>query len=221
MRYTPLCLLILSVPVTATADPLLEKAASFSTEGTLYAYEMTFKRGDITATGKIDPSASEGERISVYTPTEDNWPEGFAEALADMEKNTTGDIWCKEFVEMVPEDALKGAETADAVTYTFNPVAPEEADGTQRKLMKKLEAEITLAKEDGAVLAYSAVLPEPYKPAMVAKINTFRMVAECERSPDGRTYSKQFDFEIDGSAMMQDFSEQTSRTITKLLEPVG
>lgn len=212
---------VLAIALNASADPLIEKASSLSTEGTLYAYEMTFKSSEMTTTGKVDPSAPEGQRITVYTPAKEDWPEDFEEGVADMDKNTNGDIWCKDFADLVPLDAKQISETTDNVTYTFNPVPPESADGTERKLMKKLEAEITLAKEDGAVLAYTAVLPKPYKPAMVAKINTFRMSAECERAPDGRTYTKQFNFEIDGSAMMQNFSETTSRTITKLLGPVG
>lgn len=212
---------VLALALSASADPILERAASVSTEGTLYAYEMTFEKNDETITGKVDPSAPAGERIIVYTPAQENWPKDFAEGLAQMDANTDGDIWCKEFADLVPENATKATETDQTVTFEFTPLPPEDADNNQRKVMKKLEAEITLSKEDGSVLSYEAILPKPYKPAMVAKINTFRMVAECERAPDGRTYSKQFDFEIDGSAMMQDFSEKTSRTITKLLEPVG
>jgi len=221
MRLTSLYLFALIMPVAATADPFLEKATNVSTEGALYAYEMSFKRGELAVTGKVDPSAAQGERITVYTPDRADWPEGFSDELAQMDEATDGDIWCKDFVEMVPPDAKKTSETAETVTYSFNPVPDKEADGPERKLMKKLEADITLAKEDGAVLSYSAVLPKPFKPAMVVKINTFSMAATCERAPDGRTYSKQFDFEIDGSAMMQDFSERTSRTITELLGQVG
>ncbi|MEO1708281.1 MAG: hypothetical protein AAFR69_11190 [Pseudomonadota bacterium] len=221
MRTAILLGFSLSITSLASADPLIEKAASLSTDGTLYAYEMTFKTSDMTTTGKIDPSAPEGKRITVYTPVKEDWPEDFEKGLANMDKNTTGDIWCKEFADLVPLDAKQVAETDESMTFTFNPEPPEDADGMEKKLMKKLEAEITLAKEDGAVLNYSAILPKPYKPAMVAKINTFRMSATCERAPDGRTYMQKFDFEIDGSAMMQDFSETTSRTITKLLGPVG
>lgn len=221
MRMTSLYLLTALWPLAATADPLLEKAANISTEGALYAYEMALRREGVTITGMVDPSAPQGARIMVYSPDEADWPKGFADELVKIDKATNGDIWCKEYADLVPPDARKTGETAETVTYSFNPVPDKDADGTERKLMKKLEADITLAKEDGAVLSYSAILPKPYKPAMVVKIETFRMAAECKRSPDGRTYSQQFDFEIDGSAMMQDFSQQTSRTITKLLEPVG
>ena len=108
-----------------------------------------------------------------------------------------------------------------SVTYAFTPVAGADADKTEQKMMKKLNGTVTLDKTDGAVLAFSMTLPKPYKPAIVAKINRFQMDASCSRAPDGRTYIASFDFDIAGSAMMQDFDETVSRQITKLLDPVG
>ena len=91
----------------------------------------------------------------------------------------------------------------------------------EKKMMKKLKGTVTLDKSDGSVLAFNMKLPKPYKPAMVAKINSFEMDATCARAPDGRTFVEAFDFKIAGSAMMQSFDEAVSRRITKLLHPVG
>ena len=122
---------------------------------------------------------------------------------------------------MVPENAEQIAQTETTATYAFAPKPDTDADNIEKKLMKKVKGEITLAKDDGAVMDFSMVLPKPYKPAIIAKINTFNMNATCARAPDGRTYAKDFLFEIDGSAMMQDFAEKTTYSITKLLDPVG
>jgi hypothetical protein len=211
----------LAIALSAAADPLIEKAEAASTEGPIYAYEMSYSIGDLTATGKADPSAPKGERLTVYTPEKDNWPEGFEEGLEEVDADIDGDIWCKDFIDMVPENALQVSETDTTATYAFTPKPDADSDGTEKKLMKKIKAEITLAKEDGAVMDFNMVLPKPYKPAMIVKINTFEMGASCARAPDGRTYAQDFNFEIDGSAMMQSFAEKTSYSITKLLDPVG
>ncbi len=210
----------LVVPVAA-ADPLLEMMWAQSKDGPIYAYEMTYEEGDLLATGKVDPSQPEGERITVYSPAEEDWSEDFAGGLAEMEAETDGDIWCADFGDLVPEDADLNAETADTATYAFTPKPEDDADGTEKKMMKKLDGEIKIAKSDGAVLAFKMSAPKPFKPAIVAKIDTFSMAANCARAPDGRTYVSDFNLDISGSAMMQEFEEQVSRRITALLEPVG
>ncbi|MEM8617669.1 MAG: hypothetical protein AAGF20_12150, partial [Pseudomonadota bacterium] len=110
-------------------------------------------------------------------------------------------------------------ETAETVTFAFTPLPDEDADSTERKLMKKVDAQVTLAKSDGAIIGFKMNLPKPYKPMMVAKINRFTMAADCARAPDGRTYFKSFSIDVAGSAMMQSFEETMSRQITKLMLP--
>lgn len=211
----------LSLTLPASADPVLEMMRSLSKEGPVYAYEMTYSDAEVTANGRIDPSKPEGERIEIFSPDKSEWSDDFREGVAEMEAETDGDIWCADFAEMVPVDAKIASEDADTVTYAFTPSPEADADKTEQKMMKKLNGRVTLAKADGAVLAFNMVLPKPYKPAMVAKINRFEMAATCDRAPDGRTYVERFDFDIAGSAMMQSFEERVSRSITKLLDPVG
>lgn len=205
----------------ATADPLLNSMRSLSTDGPIYAYEMEYQDDEIIATGRIDPSQPEGERIEVLSPSEDKWSDDFRAGLAEMDAETDGDIWCADFAEMVPDNAALIAETDREATYTFTPMPEADADSMERKMMKKIKGEVTLDKTDGAITAFSMRLPKPYKPAFVVKINAFDMNAKCSRAPDGRTYLEAFSFAIDGSAMMQSFKETTSRKITKLLDPVG
>lgn len=206
----------------AGADPLLELMRSHSTDGPIYSYEMNFRPDtDFTITSRVDPSKPEGERINILTPAESEWPKKFKENLPDLEANTKGDIWCTEFTQNIPDDITKTSETAVDATFAFTPLPDSDADGMERKLMKKVEGSVTLDKQDGAILAVSMHLPEPYKPAMVAKVDVFNMDAKCSRAPDGRTYVEKFDLNLSGSAMMQDFSQRMSREITALLEPVG
>jgi len=220
-RSAALGALALSLSSAAAADPVMEMMRSLSTEGPVYSYEMSYSDADLTATGLIDPSQPEGQRIEIYSPSESEWSNDFRDGIAEMDAETEGDIWCADFAEMVPGNVKAVSEDDASVTYAFTPNPEADADKTEKKMMKQLNGSVTLAKEDGAILAFNMILPKPYKPAMVAKINRFEMAATCDRAPDGRTYVEQFNFDISGSAMMQNFEESVSRTITKLLDPVG
>ena len=210
-----------SAVVTAAADPVLEMMRSVSSEGPIYAYEMTYAGEDVVAAGKVDPSQPEGQRIELYSPSEEDLPKDFKDGLKEMDAGADGDIWCTEFAQMVPANATQTGQDETSVTYVFTPQPGEDADKNERKVIKQLNGTVTLDKSDGAVLAYNMVLPKPYKPVMVAKINRFELDATCNRAPDGRTYVEQFKFDIAGSAMMQNFDETVIQGITKLLDPVG
>lgn len=220
-RRTLILAALIGFAAPAQADSLLEKMRSVSSDGVVYAFEMAFSNGNIDTTGKVDPSQAEGERITIYTPDESEWSDEFRDSLAELDAEAKGEIWCSEFAEAVPANATELSRDADTVTYQFTPEPDADADGMEKKLMKKLIGKVTLAKSDAQILAYSMRLPKPFKPAMVAKINAFDMQVSCARAPDGRTYNRAMSFNISGSAMMQDFEESISREITKLLDPVG
>lgn len=213
--------LALSISIPASADPLLEMMRAVSKDGPVYAYEMIYSDADFTAMGKIDPSQPEGERIKVTQPDPSEWSDDFRDGLKEMDAETDGDIWCADFAERVPDTAALIEENDGTAVYTFTPQAEADAEKNEKKLMKQLNASVTLDKSDGSVLAFNMRLPKPYKPAMVAKINAFEMSVSCARAPDGRTFVESFNFAIEGSAMMQSFSESVSREITQLLDPVG
>lgn len=220
-RFLITSALACSLAVPASADSLLEMMRGLSKDGPIYAYEMTYSDSEFTAKGKIDPSQPEGQRIQVTDPDPAEWSDDFRDGLKELDAETDGDIWCTDFAEMVPENAALADENDESAVYTFTPRPEADADKNEHKLMKQLDASVTLDKSDGSVLAINMRLPKPFKPAMVAKINAFEMTATCARAPDGRTFVESFSFAIEGSALMQSFSETVSREITKLLDPVG
>ncbi len=220
-RILPLALISAGLIAPASADPVIDMMRNLSTEGPIYAYEMTYSDAGMSAVGRIDPSQPEGQRIVVTSPSESEWTDEFREGLEEMESETDGDIWCADFAEMLPDKVSALDENDETITYAFTPQPEADADGMEKKMMKKLNGMVTLDKSDGSVLAFNMTLPKPYKPAIVAKINAFEMAASCARALDGRTFVERFDFSIAGSAMMQNFDETVSRRITKLLDPVG
>lgn len=205
----------------ALADDLLATARAAGAEGPLYAYEMTYATGEIEARGTVDPTAPEGERIIVTSPPQSEWPDGFAESIAALDAQTTGEIWCGQFLDAVPDTAERTSEADGKVTYTFTPQPDEDADGAERRMMGAMTGTAVLDASDGAVLSFQLHLPESVKPNMFSRIQTFNMFADCARTPDGRTYTRQMDFEISGSALGQSFAERETRTIHRLLEPAN
>ncbi len=220
LRYLTLSVGAIGLFSFAAADPVLEMMHAASNEGPNYAYETSFSWDGIAATGSVDPSAPIGQRLKILTPAESDWSDAFRKEIEKMDAETEGDIWCAEFGQMVPQDASLSAQDEATKTFSFTPVPEPDADRNEQKMMKQLDGTVVLDKTDGAVLAFKMSLPKPYKPAMVAKINAFEMDVSCARSPDGRTFIEQFNFDISGSAMMQSFDESVSRQITKLLAPV-
>jgi hypothetical protein len=215
-KYITAALLASSLGLTATADPILEMMRAASVEGPIYAYDMSFDNGEIIAAGRVDPTQPEGSRITVTTPAEADWDDDFREGLAAIEKETKGDIWCSEFAQNIPNEAVILAQTPDFASYTFTPSPDADADKTEKKVFKKLLGTATLDKTDGAILSFKMSLPEPFKPMIVAKINTFEMDVQCTRAPDGRTYIEDFNMALEGSAMMQAFDQKMTRKITAL-----
>ena len=152
----------LSATLSASADPLLEMMRNVSKDGPVYAYEMTYSGEGVVATGKIDPSQPEGQRIDLYTPEMSELSEEFQEGIQEMDAESDGDIWCTDFAEMVPSNAEVSTQDDVSVTYAKTPDAAAEADKTEQKMMKKMNGTVTLDKSDGAVLAFSMTLPKPY-----------------------------------------------------------
>ena len=97
---------------------------------------MTFSGDGITASGKLDPSQPEGQRLDLYSPDDASFSDEFKEGLEDMDREADGDTWCKDFADMVPGNAAATMETATSRTYTFTPQPEADADRTEQKMMK-------------------------------------------------------------------------------------
>ena len=197
----------------------LQSALVLSADGPVYAYDMIFKTPEITAVGRVDPSAEEGKRITVTSPAPEDWPEEFAEGLAEMDKDVDGNIWCSQFADTIPASATLQEETGTTARYTFTPI-PDPADENDAKIMKHIQGTVVIDTREPAILSYQLTAPKPFKPAVVAKIETFDMRVSCARAPDGRTYVQDMSVHVAGSAMMQSFEEKMSRQITALY-PAG
>ncbi|MEO1568090.1 MAG: hypothetical protein AAFR94_02560 [Pseudomonadota bacterium] len=209
---------LFALPVAAQTYPAaLAAALDAPSDGPVYAYEMVYETADIQAEGVVDATRPEGERIIVTAPAKSDWPEGFADGLEDLDRDADGDIWCNSLGVHVPSTVSLVEETPDRAIYSFTPNPEADADDTDKKVFRNLEATIEVDKANPAILAFSMRAPKSFKPAMVARINTFDMTVSCARAPDGRTYVSDLRVDISGSALGQAFNESTRRTILRLL----
>ncbi|MEM0985420.1 MAG: hypothetical protein AAGJ32_04170 [Pseudomonadota bacterium] len=201
-------------------DPLA-MARTASLDGPIYAFDMTYRLGDMIAEGRIDPTYPEGQRINIKSPARREWTDDFEQAVERLDAQADGNIWCQEYLKHVPEDAEPAARTDTSVTYTFTPKPEPDADGAEKKLFRSLIGTAVIDAKSPALLSFQIHLPAPMKPNLMAKVNHFSMFVQCERAPDGRTYRADLDLEVEGSAIGQSFAQKTQQRIYRLFEPAN
>ncbi|MCI4644356.1 MAG: hypothetical protein MRY64_06190 [Hyphomonadaceae bacterium] len=213
MRALLFLSLAASLALPASADDLLTALRNKTFDAPAMAFTAELFRDGFEAIAKVDPSQPQGQRFVVTAPGVEDWPEDFAEFVENSDENTEGEIWCNQFLEAVPENAERTAESETAVIYSFTPVPEEDADGTEQKLFRKLVGTLEVAPDTLTVTRYSLHLPAPAKPHFMAKVENFEMLAECSPAENGNSYFTRFEFRIAGSAMGQDFSQDDRRVL--------
>ena len=217
-RLSLIALPLLAFP--AFAETPLEAALAAPTEGPTYRFDLKIEDNDLKAEAQVDPSRPEGEHLTLISPAADTLEGKAAERYAELKENTSGDkIWCNNFNQNIPADAKMISESGDAAVYSFTPLPGE--DKETAKGYKHLTGRVTVSKEKPAILALEMFAEKPFKPAMVARIDSFSMTANCGRAPDGRTYVQDLALDVSGNAMMQAFSQSERREVTNLVALPG
>ena len=199
----------------AEADLIAMAKAAPMTEGPLYAYTLEYDDGNIKAVGRVDPSQPKGSRITVLEPPEETWSDDFRDDIEDLDEDSNGKIFCDEYARQIPDNAVPIDETATTVIYKFAP-KPRPGKKNDEKIMPHLTATAELDKSDGALLALRLWSEKPFKPIVIAKVDSFTLDLKCERAPDGRTYQAALDMAVKASAFFKGFDENVSQRITNL-----
>ena len=214
---------LIAVPLVAFpafAETPLEAALAAPTEGPSYRFDLKVEGDDLKAEAQVDPSLPEGERLTLISPAADTLEGDAAERYEQLRENTSGDkIWCSSFNENIPADAKMISESGEAAVYSFTPLPGEDKESA--KLYKHLTGRVTVSKQAPGILAFEMFAEKPFKPAMVAKIDSFRMKVNCAAAPDGRTYVRDMTMDVSGNAMMQPFNQSERREITNLVALPG
>ena len=200
----------------AFAETPLEKALAAPTDGPAYRFDMKIDDDVLKGEAQVDPSRPEGERLTLITPDAGTLEGEAAAKYEKLKQTTSGDkIWCSSFSGNIPADAKMISESGEAAVYSFTPLPGD--DKETAKVYKHLTGRVTVSKEAPGILAFEMFAEQPFKPAMVAKIDSFSMKADCGRSPDGRTYVESLALDVSGNAMMQPFSQSERRKVTNLV----
>ncbi|MEL7198672.1 MAG: hypothetical protein AAGL10_10180 [Pseudomonadota bacterium] len=207
----PLLMATHSCPSMAQSTGPLIAALDAKTSGPVYSYQLDITVDDFTGRARIYPDRAIGKRVAMISPKRTALTSDERKGLKDIDKDASEDFWCHHFAKRIPR---KGArlvrQTASTATYRFNPL-PDPKDKDDAKLMKHLTGTVTVAKDRPAILSFALSAPKSFKPAVVARVDTFSLKAQCDRSPDGRTFVKTIDLKVTGSAMLQSFEDKQSR----------
>nr|WP_321360901.1 hypothetical protein [uncultured Hyphomonas sp.] len=222
-RLSRTCLSLLALPLLALpalAETPLEKALAAPTDGPDYLFDIKIDDGTLKGEAQIDPTRPEGKRLTLLSPDPATLTGDAAKTYEALQAKTSGDnIWCSTFDENIPADAKLISESGEAAVYSFTPLAGDNKD--MEKIYKHLTGRVTVSRETPAILSFEMFAEKPFKPAMIAKVDSFSLKADCTPAPDGRTYISAFALDVSGNAMMQPFTQSDHREVTKLVALPG
>lgn len=206
---------LIAAPVCIAQTPLEALHSASIQPEPLYSYDISIQGKDTSVTGRVDPSAPMGERLTIISPAEADWTKEFAKRAKALKKNTEGNIWCQQFKDMVPETASLLSETETLARYSFQP-SPDDKENDLAKIAKHLDGVITLEKSTGQIQSLELIAREPFKPVIVAKVNTFQFKVSCTAAPNGLMRIATVNTMLEGRAMGKAFSENETQTMSNL-----
>lgn len=213
---------------TAQRPEPLNTALTRSTDGPAYVFDVERQSTDtsedgetINAYARVNPNAENLKQIIPAHLVDESLPGSSFQALAGIENALEDGIWCTRFAEHIPSDPddIEVVSEDDAtITYAFTPVSGEDAEGPERKINRRTRAEVTVSKNDPAVLRYSRALTRTVTIFVVAKIRKADSEVTCSRAPDGRTYTSHFQSEFEASGF-GDGGNSSEMRITAIYDP--
>jgi hypothetical protein len=106
--------------------------------------------------------------------------------------------------------------TALSQTAACRPAAAPDASGDEKKLYRQLTAEVIVDPATARMKSFTARLPKPWKPNILAKISHVEMTGKCAMAPNGRAYQIETTMAVRGSALGSDFDQGFKRAVTIL-----
>lgn len=206
----------------------LNSALTRSNDGVSYVFDVertSTDTGDdgetLQAYARVDPNADELKQITPAHLVDSSLPGSSFRALAGVENALEDGIWCTRFAEDVPtdpDDIEIVSEDEASVTYAFTPLSSEDAEGPEKKINRRTRANLTVSKDDPAVLSYTRGLTRTVTVFVVAKIRKADSEVSCSRTPDGRSYTSYFQSEFEASGV-GDGGNVSEMRITTLYDP--
>ena len=189
---------------------------------------------------RVDPSQPAGSRAQIISASdaESEALQDFLKEIEDedntMTKQAEG-FWCGDSEansdvepDFNPEDFTVISEDASQAVLRPNLVklaellmqSDDNADKNGRKMMKKLmkriEGEVTQAKPSGEMKGFSVRMTRPMTMMVVAKLKTMNVDQTCELAPNGHYRIATMKMNVEGKAMGSRFGQDIDMRISDL-----
>lgn len=191
---------------------------------------QTDRNGASEIVMKFDPDAAADEQIEIAEPAHgsltkeqeklfDGYKAQLASAVEEGADNISASYLMYDGVrELLANGVTAASENEIAVVYEFAPSASD-GDGDAEKFLKHIRGELTVAKSTPHIQRMRLFALEPFKPAAVAKLESFEQIVEFSAPGDNRPplmtriYSN-----ASGSAFFKKFRNETEVTILEIAE---
>ncbi len=173
-----------------------------------------------TGYARVDLSAPEFKQITPAHLINPDRPGSSFSALSGIESTIENGIWCSGLITTPPdpEDVEVISEDTDTITYQFKPGIPEDADGPEKKMTKRMLTTVVISREDPAILSYEQHLTKPVTLYVVAKIKAVNRSATCARGPSGHTYLQETSSAFEASGLGDSGGNNSSMRITAIYD---
>jgi hypothetical protein len=224
MRLTLATLIVaFAAPAMAQAPPaLFQKALGKpAPAGQLYAYDFIDQRnGDNPGVtrGRIDPSRPKGDRVTILEATGEKID--LKKLDERYERDADGDIWCDKLINGYEGLVIDKGDSPEGRRFAFTPKPKPDAKNDEKKLYRQLAAEVAVDEATGTIRTFAARLLKPWKPMILAKLDSVEMTGVCETAPNGRPFAARMNMAISGTAMGSAFRQDMTQTVTNL-RPAG
>ena len=211
-----------------------------------YTYTLTLDIKDregkdvseVQAILRVDPTQPPGERAEVISSSDPDSEslEDFLKEVEDpentMSKQADG-FWCgsnadeadpdfgpEDFI-VISEDETQAVIQPDMVKLAeLLMQSDDNADKNGRKMMKKLlkriEGEVTLSKPSGEMKGFSVRMTRPMTMMVVAKLKKMDVEQTCELAPNGHFHISTLTMNVEGKALGSRFGQELYMQISDL-----
>jgi len=188
---------------------------------------------------RIDPSQPAGSRAQILSASDEDSEslKNFLEEVEDpdntMTKQAEG-FWCgqsesesqsdfnlEDFIVVSEDDTQavlkpKPGMLAELLVMESDGNADKSDRKMMKKLMKRIDGELTLAKPSGEMKGFSVRMTRPLTMMIVAKLKVMTVDQSCELAPNGHYRIGTMKMNVEGKAMGSRFGQMLDMRISDL-----
>lgn len=211
-----------------------------------YTYTLTLdlkeREGKALSEGqavlRIDPTQPPGSRTDIISASdiENEALKNFIEEIEDkdntMKKQASG-FWCgpsnpearsefnPETLTIISQDETQAVLRPDATKLAAllmqsDENAEKNGKTMMKKLLKRIEGDITLSKPSGEMTGFTVRMTRPMTMMIVAKLNEMDVVQSCELAPNGHYRLSRLEMNVAGKAMGSRFGQEIDMRVSDL-----